>query len=67
VTLKPVLRTKTPKPAAITYHDPCHLKKALDVSAEPRAVLQANPGYQLKEMPQADACCYLQPIEMLIG
>jgi glycolate oxidase iron-sulfur subunit len=55
--LQPELRTTHPKPVAISYHDPCHLKKTLGVSAAPRAVLQANPGYQLKEMPQADACC----------
>lgn len=57
VGLKKVTRVNTEIPAGITYHDPCHLKKALGVSAEPRAVLQANPGYHLKEMPQADACC----------
>jgi glycolate oxidase iron-sulfur subunit len=57
IKLKPELRTKTPKTVAITYHDPCHLKKTLGVSAQPRAVLKANPGYQLKEMAQPDACC----------
>jgi glycolate oxidase iron-sulfur subunit len=47
---------KTP-PAVITYHDPCHLKKALGVSAEPRALLQGHPGYRFREMPSADWCC----------
>ncbi|WP_419660033.1 LdhB: lactate dehydrogenase, subunit beta [Desulfosarcina variabilis str. Montpellier] len=41
----------------VTYHDPCHLKKALKVFDEPRAVIQAAPGYQLKEMAQPDWCC----------
>jgi glycolate oxidase iron-sulfur subunit len=41
----------------ITYHDPCHLKKALGVSAEPRAMIRANPRYQLKEMASSDWCC----------
>ncbi|MDY6790801.1 MAG: (Fe-S)-binding protein [Thermodesulfobacteriota bacterium] len=41
----------------VTYHDPCHLKKSLGVSEEPRALIQANPGYLLREMPDADACC----------
>jgi glycolate oxidase iron-sulfur subunit len=41
----------------VTYHDPCHLKKSLGVSAQPRALLQANPGYILTEMPEADWCC----------
>ncbi|WP_373501288.1 (Fe-S)-binding protein [Desulfococcus sp.] len=44
-------------PVVITYHDPCHLKKALGVSAEPRAMIRANPRYQLKEMASSDWCC----------
>jgi glycolate oxidase iron-sulfur subunit len=42
---------------SITYHDPCHLKKSLGVAAQPRALLRANPRYDLKEMPEADWCC----------
>ncbi|MFA4901911.1 MAG: (Fe-S)-binding protein [Desulfobaccales bacterium] len=42
---------------AITYHDPCHLKKSLGVAAQPRVLLQANPGYVLKEMSESDWCC----------
>ncbi len=42
---------------AITYHDPCHLKKSLGVSAQPRALLKANADYVLKEMPESDWCC----------
>ncbi len=42
---------------AVTYHDPCHLKKSLGVAAQPRALIQANPGYVLKEMPESDWCC----------
>jgi len=42
---------------AVTYHDPCHLKKSLGVSKEPRALIKANPGYLLREMPDADTCC----------
>jgi glycolate oxidase iron-sulfur subunit len=42
---------------AVTYHDPCHLKKSLGVAAQPRTLLQANPAYFLKEMPEADWCC----------
>jgi glycolate oxidase iron-sulfur subunit len=42
---------------AVTYHDPCHLKKSLGVAAQPRVLLQANPAYILKEMPEADWCC----------
>ncbi|MFO7717180.1 MAG: (Fe-S)-binding protein [Desulfohalobium sp.] len=41
----------------VTYHDPCHLKKSLGVAAQPRTLLRCNPGYQLKEMTEADRCC----------
>jgi len=40
----------------ITYHDPCHLKKSLGVSEEPRRVIIAS-GNTLKEMKNSDACC----------
>jgi len=43
----------------VTYHDPCHLSKSLGVSAEPRALIQANPAYVLKEMPESNWCCGL--------
>jgi glycolate oxidase iron-sulfur subunit len=55
--LKRISQTNAENAVGVTYHDPCHLKKALGVAAEPRAVLEANPGYYLKEMPQPDACC----------
>ena len=45
------------EPVAVTYHDPCHLKKSLGISAEPRALLAANPRYKLVEMDGADSCC----------
>jgi glycolate oxidase iron-sulfur subunit len=41
----------------LTYHDPCHLKKSLGVAAQPRALLNANPAYILKEMLESDWCC----------
>ncbi len=42
---------------AVTYHDPCHLRKSLGISAQPRAVLKAIPGCRLIEMPSPDQCC----------
>ena len=41
----------------VTYHDPCHLKKSLNVSGEPRALIHASRGYHLKEMLESDWCC----------
>jgi glycolate oxidase iron-sulfur subunit len=44
-------------PVPVTNHDPCHLKKSLGVAAQPRALLQADPGLHLQEMAEADWCC----------
>jgi glycolate oxidase iron-sulfur subunit len=41
----------------VTYHDPCHLKKSLKVASQPRAVIAAASGCQLKEMAESDWCC----------
>jgi Fe-S oxidoreductase len=41
---------------AITYHDSCHLKRTLKVSAEPRELL-GKAGYEVKEMFECDTCC----------
>ncbi len=40
----------------VTYHDPCHLKKSLNVTSAPRQVIAAA-GYPLMEMKDADKCC----------
>lgn len=45
------------RPMPVTYHDPCHLKKSLGVSVEPRALISTNHRYYLKEMHKPDACC----------
>lgn len=41
----------------VTYHDPCHLKKSMKVSDQPRKLLQSNPNIQYVEMNEADRCC----------
>lgn len=41
----------------ITYHDPCHLKKTLNVHTQPRALIRSNPDYTFVEMDEADRCC----------
>jgi glycolate oxidase iron-sulfur subunit len=40
----------------VTYHDPCHLKKSLGVSEQPRAILKSCP-VEFVEMAEADRCC----------
>ncbi len=53
------VKPQEPKEGAtvVTYHDPCHLVKSLGVRTEPRAVLEANPGYKFTEMDEHDRCC----------
>ncbi len=51
--------SSTSRPVGVTYHDPCHLSKSLGVTAEPRALIEATPGYDLKEMSESDWCCGL--------
>jgi len=53
------VKAAEPKDGAtpVTYHDPCHLKKGLGVSAQPRELIKANAGYTLKEMEESDRCC----------
>jgi len=41
----------------VTYHDSCHMKRALGISSEPRKLLQAAEGYTYIEMKNADSCC----------
>jgi glycolate oxidase iron-sulfur subunit len=41
----------------VTYHDPCHLRRALKVYKEPREILQSLSSYSYAEMPEAERCC----------
>lgn len=41
----------------VTYHDPCHLRNSLGVTSQPRTLLNASKGCNLKEMPEAASCC----------
>jgi glycolate oxidase iron-sulfur subunit len=52
--LKPRFRGKT-----VTWHDPCHLARYQEISAQPRQILKALDGLEFVEMPNADRCCGL--------
>ncbi|MDO9086997.1 MAG: (Fe-S)-binding protein [Anaerolineaceae bacterium] len=43
--------------ARITYHDPCHLRRAQKVWKQPRALMQMIEGVEYVEMEEADWCC----------
>jgi glycolate oxidase iron-sulfur subunit len=42
---------------SVTYQEPCHLAHAQRISAQPRALLQAIPGLELREMHESALCC----------
>ncbi|MBS3755234.1 MAG: (Fe-S)-binding protein [Desulfobacterales bacterium] len=42
---------------SLTYHDPCHLKKSLGISRQPRTVLAAAGDVNFAEMREPDRCC----------
>lgn len=47
-------------PMTVTYHDPCHLGRHNQIYEEPRRILRAIPGLQLREMKRHgafSACC----------
>ena len=41
----------------MAYHDACHLAHAQGVRSEPRQLLDAVPGLQLREIAEAEICC----------
>jgi L-lactate dehydrogenase complex protein LldE len=42
---------------SITYHDSCAGLRELGVKSQPRTLLAGTQGAQLREMPEAEACC----------
>lgn len=44
---------KTP----VAYHDPCHLRNSLKVTAQPRTILEAGGKYSVTEIPGGASCC----------
>ncbi|OQY17672.1 MAG: hypothetical protein B6I36_08715 [Desulfobacteraceae bacterium 4572_35.1] len=46
-----------PQPVSVTYHDPCHLAHAQQITAAPRILIKAIPGVELREMNESDWCC----------
>ncbi len=41
----------------IAYHDSCHLQHAQGIYTQPRQMLNAIPGLELMELPEAAICC----------
>jgi len=43
--------------ARVTMHDPCHMARGIEVTAQPREVLKAIPGVEFVEMKEPARCC----------
>jgi glycolate oxidase iron-sulfur subunit len=46
-----------PLPLTVAYHDACHLGHAQGIRREPRDLLSAIPGLELREIAEPDICC----------
>ena len=53
----PLEKPKGRLSARVTYHDPCHLRRAQGVWKQPRQLLGAIDGLEFVELPEADWCC----------
>jgi glycolate oxidase iron-sulfur subunit len=53
----PLEKPKGRVEARVTYHDPCHLRRAQKVWKQPRELLALIDGLQFVELPEADWCC----------
>jgi glycolate oxidase iron-sulfur subunit len=54
--LGPVAR-RHPLEVTVAYHDACHLAHAQGIRAQPRALLRAIPGLELREIAEPELCC----------
>ncbi|MGH8793000.1 MAG: (Fe-S)-binding protein, partial [Stackebrandtia sp.] len=48
---------RRPLPVSLAYHDACHLSHAQKIRGQPRALLEAIPGLELREIADGDTCC----------
>lgn len=46
-----------PLPLTVAYHDACHLAHAQGIRSEPRRLLAAVPGLELREISESAICC----------
>ena len=53
----PLEKPKGQIQARVTYHDPCHLRRAQHVWEQPRSLLALIDGLEFIELPEAEWCC----------
>ncbi|WP_406830306.1 heterodisulfide reductase-related iron-sulfur binding cluster [Pedococcus sp. KACC 23699] len=49
--------TRHPLPVSVAYHDACHLGHAQGIRSQPRQLLGAIPGLDVREVPDGSLCC----------
>ena len=49
--------TRHPLELTVAYHDACHLAHAQGVRAQPRELLRAIPGLEIREINDPEICC----------
>lgn len=54
---RPITSLQSPITNRVAYHEACHLVHGQKISAQPKALLQAVPGLELVELPEATWCC----------
>lgn len=50
-------KLKSDSPVIVTYHDPCHMVRYNNITAEPRKLLKSVPRLKFVEMHEANRCC----------
>ena len=53
----PLEKPKGRLDARVTYHDPCHLRRAQQVWEQPRSLMSLIDGLEFVELPESDWCC----------
>jgi len=53
----PLEKPKGRLEARVTYHDPCHLRRAQHIWEQPRSLVALIEGLEFVELPEADWCC----------
>lgn len=46
-----------PLPVEVAYHDACHLSHGQGIRSQPRELLRAIPGIELREINRGELCC----------
>ena len=53
----PLIKPKGRIDRRVTYHDPCHLRRAQRIWEEPRKLLEMIDGLDFVELPESNWCC----------